>query len=81
MSSPTKNEEDRQLNRRGCSGRVREKRGDMGGCTYKVDRSRFRLGFLNIHAFPCVLAEFFYFMHNLDFGLSGQKFRVRIHPH
>ena len=32
----------------------------MGGSKHKVDGSRFRLDFWNVHALPCVLAKFFY---------------------
>ena len=62
MSSPTKNKEDRHLNRQedmlGGSG----KEVSIGVCKYIVDGSRFHLDFLNVHALPCVLAKFFYFM-------------------
>ena len=40
LSSPTKNEEDRQLNRQGDVVGGSGKEGDMGGCKYIVDGSR-----------------------------------------
>ena len=60
MSSPTKNEEDRQLNRQGdvVGGSGKEAR--YGDCRYIVDGSRFSLDFWNVHALLCVLAKLFY---------------------